>query len=124
MDRHFRRRPRGDGGTVTAETAVVLPALVVMLAIALWGVGAAVAQMRCVDAARAAARAVARGENVGAARAAAAAIAPDRATIAISPAGRDVRVEVSAGVPPPGPGFARLELLTVRAAAVAEAEAR
>jgi len=118
------RRSRSESGVVTAETAVVLPAVVVVLALVLWGVGAAVAQMRCVDAARAAARAVARGEDVGAARAAAAAIAPDRATVAIHSSPTRVRVDVTAGVRPPGPVFAPLPTLTVRASAAAAAEPR
>jgi len=113
-----------DGGSVTAETAVVLPVLVVVLALALWGVAAAVAQLRCVDAARAAARAVARGEDPGAARSAAAVIAPERAVIAVAPSDARVWVEVSAAVRPSGPVFARLPAFTVRATAVADAEPR
>ncbi|GAA4056572.1 TadE family type IV pilus minor pilin [Nonomuraea soli] len=47
---------------MTAETAAVLPALVAVLAAALWLVQVVGAQLECVDAARAAARAAARGE--------------------------------------------------------------
>ena len=102
----------------------MLPAIVCVLVLALWGVGVAVAHLRCVDAARAAARAVARGDDVSAARAAAAAIAPQRARVAVDASGRVVRVEVAAGVALPGPAFARLPVLTVRAAAVAQQEPR
>lgn len=49
-------------GSVTAETAAMLPALMVVLAAALWAVQAVEAQLECVDAARAGARAAARGE--------------------------------------------------------------
>ncbi|MEV0381814.1 TadE family type IV pilus minor pilin [Nonomuraea sp. NPDC050643] len=49
-------------GSVTAETAAMLPALMVVLAAALWAIQAVGAQLECVDAARAAARAAARGE--------------------------------------------------------------
>ncbi|MFB4283699.1 TadE family type IV pilus minor pilin [Nonomuraea sp. MTCD27] len=49
-------------GSVTAETAAMLPALMVVLAAALWAVQAVGVQLECVDAARAAVRAAARGE--------------------------------------------------------------
>jgi hypothetical protein len=48
---------------VTAEAAVALPALTVVLAAALWGIGAAGLQARCAAAARAAALAGARNES-------------------------------------------------------------
>jgi len=47
---------------VSAETAVALPALVVVLATLLWGLAVGVMQIRCVAAARGAALAAARGE--------------------------------------------------------------
>ncbi|WP_308211148.1 TadE family type IV pilus minor pilin [Nonomuraea roseoviolacea] len=60
--RRFRRsRCRG---SVTAETAAVLPALMVVLAAALWAIQAVGTQLECVDAARVGARAAARGEPV------------------------------------------------------------
>src|SRR5205085_12627019 len=62
-------------GSVTAEFGVALPAFVLVLALGLGAVAAATAQLRCVDAARAGARAVARGETVAAAIAAARAAA-------------------------------------------------
>jgi Flp pilus assembly protein TadG len=40
-----------DRGSVTAETALVLPVLVVVLAMAVWVLAAVGAQLRCVDAA-------------------------------------------------------------------------
>ncbi|MEU1720138.1 TadE family type IV pilus minor pilin [Nonomuraea sp. NPDC005692] len=49
-------------GSVTAETAAMLPALMVVLAAALWAIQAVNVQLECVDAARAAVRAAARGE--------------------------------------------------------------
>ena len=55
-------QPGSEAGTVTAELAVALPA-VVLLAVLLALTGQAViAQVRCTDAARAAARLAARGE--------------------------------------------------------------
>ncbi|MER8186984.1 TadE family type IV pilus minor pilin [Kitasatospora sp. NPDC094015] len=47
---------------MTAETAVALPALVLVAAMLVSGVLAAAGQVRCVDAARLAARAAARGD--------------------------------------------------------------
>ena len=47
----------------TAEVAVALPALVLLVAAAMTAVSMVTAQLRCVDAAREAARAAARGEG-------------------------------------------------------------
>src|SRR4051794_24361822 len=52
----------GTDGFVTAEAAVALPVLVLLTAVLVAGIGAAAAQIRCVDAAQAGARALARGE--------------------------------------------------------------
>ncbi|OKJ16914.1 TadE family type IV pilus minor pilin [Kitasatospora sp. CB01950] len=112
-----RRAGRGrspDAGTVTAETAVALPALVLLAAMLIWGVVAAGAQIRCVDAARSGARAAARGD--GDAAAVAAAAAPKGAKVAVVLDATTARVTVE--VPCPGPG--RLAaLLTVRLTAAA-----
>lgn len=99
---------------VTAEVAVALPALVVLLAFALTAVAVISAQLRCVDAAREAARAAARGD--GGARGYAAATAPRGASIFVSSGPGQVRAVVRAVVRPVGtflPGF------TVSATAVA-----
>jgi len=48
---------------VTAEAAIALPALVVVLGAGLWGLGVAGLQARCTTAARSAALAAARGEG-------------------------------------------------------------
>src|SRR5690242_5230816 len=50
----------GDRGFVTAEAAVVLPSLVLVGMALVWALLAASAQIQCVDAARAGARAAAR----------------------------------------------------------------
>lgn len=76
---------------VTAETATVLPFVVLMAVVLTWVVTLGVAQMRLADAAREAARVVARGETVAAGRAAARTIAPG-ATVRIRE--RDGRAEV------------------------------
>ncbi|MFJ4190342.1 TadE family type IV pilus minor pilin [Kitasatospora sp. NPDC089509] len=112
------RRParRGDAGFVTAETAVVLPALVLLAAMLIWAVLAAAAQIACVDAARIGARAAARGEPdaVELARAA----APPGARVRMAVAADTVRIDVDAPCAAPG----RLGgLLAVRVGATAVA---
>ncbi|MQS13423.1 pilus assembly protein TadE [Streptomyces kaniharaensis] len=115
----FSRTPghrRGDAGFVTAETAVALPALVLLAAMLIWGVLAAAAQIRCVDAARIGARAAARGEVDAAALARAA--APLGAQVQVALASDTVRVTVDAPSTAPG----RLGgLLSVQLSAVAVA---
>ncbi|MFI1523369.1 TadE family type IV pilus minor pilin [Kitasatospora cineracea] len=99
---------------VTAETAVGLPALVLLAAMLTWGVVAAGAQIRCVDAARVGARAAARGDADALAQATAA--APRGAKVAIDLGATAARATVEA--PCPGPG--RLAaLLSVRLTATA-----
>ncbi|MFJ3904534.1 TadE family type IV pilus minor pilin [Streptomyces sp. NPDC090025] len=108
---------RSDRGSVTAEAAVALPALVLFTAVLLWGLAAAAAQIRCVDAARAGARAAARSEPVADAEAVARAAAPPGATVAVVRDGELWRVTVRAAAPGPG-GLG----LTLRAGAAALAE--
>ena len=83
---------------VTAETAVVLPVLLLVLAAAVAAVTLVGSQLRCVDAAREGARAAARGEPhatvVGLARRA----APDGAVVGVLVVGQEVRVSVTADV--------------------------
>ncbi len=106
-------------GSVTAETAVCLPALVVVAAVLVWAVSVAALQLRCVDAARTVARAVARGESVPSARAAALTAVPG-ADVVVRLAGDEVSVRVVAEAAAPR----RLPVLalTVRAEAVAAME--
>jgi Flp pilus assembly protein TadG len=92
--RHRRRKPN-DRGTVTVETAIGLAAFLLVLAQAVNGLAAAVDQIRCVDAAREAARLVARGEPEEA-REAAERIAPQNAAVVIDINGEHIQVEVSA----------------------------
>jgi hypothetical protein len=96
------RRVSGDTGYVTAEAAVVVPALVVFTAMLLWGLMTAAAQIRCVDAARAGARAAARSEPRAAALAAAATAAPRGAVVDLRRDGDLVRVRVTARSLGPG----------------------
>lgn len=97
-----RLRPSGKGrlawpgepGMVTAEFAVVLPAVVLVLALSLGAMGLALDQIRCVDAARAGARAAARGDSnqavVGVARRA----APSKAVVSMTTSSDLVQVSV------------------------------
>ena len=87
---------------VTAETAVVLPVLVLVLAAAVAAVVVVGAQLRCVDAAREAARAAARGDSAAVVGQLAAAAAPDGAVTELGGEGDTVRVTVSATVSPLG----------------------
>src|SRR4051794_29395212 len=83
---------------VTAETAAVLPVLAVLLAVALWSVSAVAAQLRCVDAAREAARAAARGEPAEVVYARARDAGPAGAAISVSGSAGLVTVAVNASV--------------------------
>ena len=82
-------RRSADPGFVTAETAVVLPALVLLLALVLALVRAAGLQAQALDAAGVAARTAARGEGDAAVVAAARRVLP---------VGGDVRVQRDHGL--------------------------
>jgi hypothetical protein len=107
---------------ITAELAVVLPALAVLIVFALWSVAAVTAQLRCVDAARIAARAVARGDSTDGSLAAARAAAPAGARVVISRSGDLVEVDVALTARLPGPWSGRLPGLALSGRAVAAAE--
>jgi Flp pilus assembly protein TadG len=85
----------GDRGTVTVEAALALCSLVVVLALVLAAVSVVAAQLRCVDAAREAARLTARGEQ-DRAEELAARIAPHGAVVAVTVQGDEVTARVSA----------------------------
>ncbi|MCB5166064.1 pilus assembly protein [Streptomyces bambusae] len=108
---------RSDRGYVTAEAALVLPALVVFATLLVWALMAAAGQIRCVDAARAGARAAARSEPPDRAAAIAREAAPAGARISVQREGDLWRVRVEA--PAPGPAALRVRL-GARAAALAE----
>ena len=59
-------RSPGDRGSVTAEFALALPAVVLVLACCLTGIQMAGQQLRLQDAAAGSARALARGDDLGA----------------------------------------------------------
>ncbi|HET7398706.1 MAG TPA: TadE family type IV pilus minor pilin [Intrasporangium sp.] len=81
---------------VTAELAVALPGLVLMLALCLAGLVAAADQLRCLDAARLASRAAARGDAPAVVRGLALRAAPPGASVAVNRRGHDAHVEVRA----------------------------
>jgi Flp pilus assembly protein TadG len=83
---------------VTAETAVVLPVLLLVLTAAVAAVTVVGGQLRCVDAAREGARAAAREVTSLLARA-----APEGAVTDVTVADEEVRVTVTAPIAPLGP---------------------
>ena len=105
-----------DRGSTTAELAVGLPALVLLLLFALGAVDAVLARMQCVDAARDAALAAARGgdgNGEGQRR------APHGATVAVTLDGQQAVATVRVSVRPLGP---YLPSVTVSGGAVADLE--
>jgi hypothetical protein len=89
---------QGERGTVTAELALTLPALVIALTAVLAVGQVVVVKVQCLDGARAAARMAARGEGdqkvVGAGRSA----GPPGARVLLDRGGAEVAVQVSAPV--------------------------
>jgi hypothetical protein len=81
---------------VTAELAVTITVVVLVLAFCTAGIAAGVDQLRCVDAARIAARSAARGDPPDQSRGLALQAAPADAVVAIERVGEEVRVTVSA----------------------------
>lgn len=105
-----KRRPRCRGrqhpdrnperGAVTAETAVIMPALVLLLAVVLAAAAAGMTVIRFEEAARASARAAARGETTAVAQQRAHEIAGETASVRI--AGGPDRMTVTVSGPAPG----------------------
>jgi Flp pilus assembly protein TadG len=88
---------------VTAETAVVLPVLLLVLAGAVAVVTVVGAHLRCVDAAREGARAAARGEDVASVTEIVGRAAPRGAVATVAVGEDEVRVTVTARIAPLGP---------------------
>lgn len=89
---------RGQRGSATAEFALALPAVVLVLAFCLALLSGGIAQLRAADAARAGARAVAIGATPAEVRAIALRLAGDGARVGIE-AGELVAVRVTVPVP-------------------------
>jgi hypothetical protein len=107
---------RRDRGSVTAELAAALPALMFLLLFALGAINAVLAQMRCLDAAREAALAASRGDD---GPTLARRLAPAGSDVAVDQGDGTVRVTVRVPVRPLG---RHLPGVTVGATAVAERE--
>ena len=105
---------RSDVGAVTVEAAIALSAIVVVVVLCLGAVLAASANVRCIDAAREAARLAARGDSSHAVQSARR-VAPDGATVAVRTDGDHVVATVHARV-------MLLPLLDIRADAIAAKE--
>ncbi|MEV7449604.1 TadE family type IV pilus minor pilin [Streptomyces nigra] len=88
-----------DRGFVTAESAVVLPVLVMFAMALVWGLLVVAAQIQCVDAARTGARAAARQEPEAAVVKVAGDVAPRGAKVTVVREGAVVRVVVVARPP-------------------------
>lgn len=116
MDPLRRAARRAGRGSVTAETAVVLPVIVVMLLMATWAIGLVVTHIRCLDAARDVARAVARGEPEDEVRR----VAPKGSTVHVSRDGDDVTAIV--GVSREWPLFGGTGAVRVEERATLQAE--
>lgn len=104
----------------TAEFAVAIPALVVVVVLALAALATVGDQVRCIDAARATVRLLARGDAAGSALSEGARLAPSGATFSVGSTGQQVSVTV---VSRPRPGLGWLGArATPRAHAVAARE--
>jgi hypothetical protein len=106
---------------VTVETAIALVGLAVVVAFAGFALTVGVAQIRCVDAARDAARAAARGVSDAASRQIALRSAPPGASVSIEHAGDRIDVSVQARVAAPGV-LARMGAIGLRAESTVDAE--
>ncbi len=109
-------------GSVTAETVVLLPVLLIVLAAAIGVLACVAAQLRCVDAARAAARVAARGDAPAVVRTAGERLAPPGAAVTLRTAGDTVEVVVTAQVRPFGRALGGLAAVSVSGRAVAPVE--
>ncbi|WAX78826.1 TadE family type IV pilus minor pilin [Streptomyces sp. KMM 9044] len=90
---------RSDRGFVTAESAMVLPVLVLFAMALVWGLLVVAAQIQCVDAARTGARAAARQDSPGAVVEVARRAAPSGAEVTVRREATHVRVIVVARFP-------------------------
>lgn len=95
-------RARDCRGSVTAEAALVLPLLVAVAGLLTWLLGAGIAQVQCVDAARDAVRALARGEPQAQVVSETRQMAPRGAEIEVREEDGSVRVRISVAATPPG----------------------
>jgi hypothetical protein len=102
---------------VTAELAVAVPVVVVVLALGLAAIRLGIDEVRCVDAARLAARALARGDSEASARDLALTAAPPGASVSVGSGGAEVTATVAASR-----DLAGWRIVTVRGSATAARE--
>ena len=102
---------------VTAELAVAVPVIVVVLGLGLSAIRLGIDEVRCVDAARLAARALARGDSEPSARALAVSAGPPGASVVVASTGAEVSAMVSASR-----DLAGWRMVTVRGSATAAKE--
>lgn len=113
---------RNEAGAVTAETATVLPVLVMMTAVLAWIVTFGVSEVKAVDAARETARALALGEDEATSTSLGRQVAPNGATIQIQDRRDTVVVTVRAQIRGPGRLLGSIQGGSVHAEAVAVRE--
>jgi hypothetical protein len=109
----------GDAGFVTAETAVALPVLGLVLVACMAGAGVVRRELQVQDAARIAARAAARGEPADVVRRLALQFGPAGASVRVWRDGELVRVEVVADPALPGPFGVWVPQMLLRASSAA-----
>jgi TadE-like protein len=109
------RRYGPDRGSATAELAVCLPALVLLLMVGLTAVVAVRTQLECLDAAREAVLAAARGDS---GVAAGIRVAPTGATVSVAGRGETVTATVRASVHPLGGWAPGIDVAATAVAAV------
>ena len=100
-------RQSREAGSATAELALALPTLVLVLTLGVWMQSAVALHARCLDVARAGAPAVARGDPDAQVRGALSADLPAGASVAIGHGGGQVTVTVRAQLRAPA-GLATL----------------
>ena len=117
-------RPRGQAGYATAELALTLPVLLLVVLAGVWMVSVVSLKSACSEAVRLGARAAARGESADVVRAVVGRELPPGAVVAVdNGAAGTVTVRVSVPVRPQGALAGLLPSLSVAAAAEAATEA-
>lgn len=111
-----RTDPSASRGAVTAEFAVAIPAVIVLLGVLLSAAAAGVSQLRAEEAARAAARSLARGAGSDGASQEVARVGGPGASHSVEAAGGVVTVRVT--LPVPGPVAAAVGLEASAAASL------
>jgi hypothetical protein len=107
-------------GSVTAEFAVLLPGLALLLAVIMAAGAAVSAQLKCVDAARSAARLAARRESAAVVLAVARSTGPAGVQVRVASDADLVVVQVRARLPLPLPGRPALTLGSIAVARMEE----